>query len=85
MDPDQSSAEFKVEQSSKKIVNDYEILDLKSSATNDEVKKAYYNQITKYHPDKVSHLGEDLKKFAEKHTLKLNEAYERIKKECGMK
>ena len=82
---DSPSSESKSNYSINSIENDYKILEINSSATNDEIKKAYYTQMAKYHPDKVNHLGEHLKKFAEGHCTKLNEAYERIKKERGMK
>jgi len=75
------SSEFESERSSNNIESDYKIFEIDPSATDDEVKKAYYDQIAKHHPDKVSHLGEHIKKFAEGHCAKLNEAYERIKKE----
>lgn len=59
----------------------YKILEIDPSATNDEVKKAYRNMAVKYHPDKVSHLGEDFRKTADEKFKKVNEAYEKIKKE----
>jgi len=59
----------------------YKILEIESSATNEEVKKAYRNMALKYHPDKVSHLGEDFRKAADDKFKKVNEAYEKIKKE----
>jgi DnaJ like chaperone protein len=39
----------------------------------------------KYHPDKVSHLGPEHQKAANEKFQKLTEAYERIKKERGIK
>ncbi len=63
----------------------YRILGIDSSATDTEVKKAYRTLATKYHPDKVSYLGEDIKKSAEDKFRKINEAYESIKKERGFK
>lgn len=66
------------------LENDYKVLEIESSATNDEVKKAYRRQAMKHHPDKVNHLGEEIKKAAEERFAKLNEAYERIKKARGM-
>lgn len=62
----------------------YKILEIEKSATNDEVKKAYRRMAMKYHPDKVSHLGEDFKKTADEKFKKVNEAYEKIKKERNM-
>ncbi len=64
--------------------NDYKILEIPSSATDEEVKKAYRNLAKKYHPDKVNHLGEEIRKDAEVKFTKLNQAYERIKKSRGM-
>jgi DnaJ like chaperone protein len=62
----------------------YKILEIDSSATNEEVKKAYRSMAIKYHPDKVAYLGEDVKKAANEKFQKLNNAYEKIKKERGM-
>ncbi len=62
----------------------YKILEIDSTATNEEVKKAYRGMAVKYHPDKVAYLGEDVKKAANEKFQKLNEAYEKIKKERGM-
>jgi DnaJ like chaperone protein len=63
----------------------YKILGINASATDEEVKTAYREMAKKYHPDKVSHLGEDVKKAAEEKFMKVNEAYETVKKERGMK
>ncbi len=63
----------------------YKILGIETTATDDEVKKAYRKLAVKYHPDKVSYLGDDIKKSAEDKFRKINEAYESIKKERGIK
>ena len=52
--------------------------------TDTEIKTAYRKMATKYHPDKVSHLGEDLKHLAEEKFKTVNEAYQNIKKERGI-
>ncbi len=65
--------------------NAYRILGVASTATDEEVKFAYREMAKRYHPDKVSHLGEEIKKAAEEKFQKVNEAYETIKKERGMK
>jgi len=62
----------------------YKILEIERTSTNEEVKKAYRKMAMKYHPDKVSHLGEDYKKAADEKFKKVNEAYEKIKKERNM-
>jgi DnaJ like chaperone protein len=63
----------------------YKILELESSATDDEVKKAYRRMAMKYHPDKVSHLGEEFRRSADEKFKKVNEAYEKIKRERNLK
>jgi DnaJ like chaperone protein len=59
----------------------YKILEIERTATDEEVKKAYRRMAMKYHPDKVSHLGEEFRKSAEEKFKRVNEAYEKIKKE----
>ncbi len=63
----------------------YKILEIASTSTDEEVKKAYKKMAIKYHPDKVSHLGEDVQKAAEDKFQELNAAYEEIKKQRGMR
>ena len=62
----------------------YTALEISSSATNDEVKKAYRRMAMKYHPDKVANAGEELRKQATDKFRGINEAYEHIKKQRGM-
>ena len=62
----------------------YETLGVSDNATEAEIKKAYRKMATKYHPDKVTHLGEDFQKFAEEKFKKVSEAYQQIKKERGI-
>ena len=62
----------------------YKILEIEPSATDEEIKKAYRRMAMKYHPDKVSHLGEEFRKTADEKFKKVNEAYEKIKKERNM-
>jgi len=62
----------------------YQILEIELSDTDDEVKKAYRKMAKKYHPDKVTHLGEDLRELAEEKFKAVNTAYKNIKLERGM-
>ena len=61
----------------------YKILEIEPTVPDEEVKKAYRRMAMKYHPDKVSHLGEDFKKVAHEKFRKVKEAYDQIKKERG--
>lgn len=63
----------------------YSVLGLDSSATDDEVKKAYRRLAMKYHPDRVENLGEEVRRNAEEQFKKINDAYETIKQARGMK
>jgi DnaJ like chaperone protein len=62
----------------------YKVLEITPEATDEEVKKAYKKMAVKYHPDKVSHLGEDVQKAANDKFKEVNVAYEQIKKERGL-
>lgn len=62
----------------------YKILEIAPDATDEEVKKAYKRMAVKYHPDKVSHLGEDVQKAANEKFKQVNQAYESIKKQRGL-
>jgi len=50
------------------------------NASLDEISRAYKEKMRMSHPDKVSHLSEELQEKAKELTLKLNEAYDLIKK-----
>lgn len=63
----------------------YKILEIDPSASDDDVKKAYRRMAMKYHPDKVSHLGEDFKKVAQEKFRKVKDAYDQIKKQRNIK
>jgi len=62
----------------------YKILEIESTSSDDDLKKAYRRMAMKYHPDKVSHLGEDFKKVAHEKFRKVQEAYDQVKKERGL-
>jgi DnaJ like chaperone protein len=59
----------------------YDVLEIVPSATDEEVKKSYRKMALKYHPDKVSYLGEEIQQAANEKFKKVNEAYQLISKE----
>lgn len=61
----------------------YKILEIDSSASDEEIKKAYKKMAVKFHPDKVMHLGEEFQKSAKEKFQNVQEAYEILKKERG--
>ena len=63
----------------------YKILETTLDVTDDEVKKAYRKMAAKFHPDKVHHLGDEFQKMAEEKFKSVNDAFQQIKKERGMK
>jgi DnaJ like chaperone protein len=46
------------------VDSDYKILEIHNSASDEELKKAYKKMAVKFHPDKVSHLGEEYQQDA---------------------
>jgi DnaJ like chaperone protein len=65
--------------------NPYEVMGVESSISAEELKKAYRSLALKYHPDKVANQGEVHRKAAEDKFKAIQEAYEAIKKEKGIK
>ena len=62
----------------------YKVLEILPDCTDEEVKKAFRKMAIRFHPDKVTHLGEEFQGAANEKFQKVNEAYEKIKKERGL-
>lgn len=62
----------------------YKVLGVLPTATDREVKAAYRKLALQHHPDKVSALGEDVRKAAEKKFQEINAAKETIWKARGL-
>jgi DnaJ-domain-containing protein 1 len=58
----------------------YHILGIDSSASREEIQAAYKARMHEYHPDKVTHLGEELQKVAHRKAVEIQQAYEQLRK-----
>lgn len=63
----------------------YQVLGLTPQATDDEVRRAYKKMVLQNHPDRVAHLGEDVKKAATKKMQEINKAKDAIFNARNMK
>ncbi len=61
--------------------NPYEILGIKEGASEEQIKKAYREQVKKYHPDQYQ--DNPLSDLAEEKLKELNEAYDYLMKNAG--
>jgi len=59
-------------------------LGIDGPVTVNDVKRCYKKLVSQYHPDKVDHLGPELKKVAAQKSREINEAYEYFKKKYGI-
>jgi DnaJ like chaperone protein len=57
----------------------YQILGLKKGASAKEIKRAYHKLSKEFHPDMVSHLGEEFREVAEEKMKNINMAYQTLK------
>jgi len=57
----------------------YQVLGISRSASQEEIKLVYKQLAGKYHPDKVSHLGQEFQALAEKRFKDIQEAYEALR------
>lgn len=61
----------------------YKVLGVSRTATPEEIKSAYRKQAQRYHPDRVSHLGEELQQLAKQKFLEIQKAYEILSNGTG--
>ena len=59
----------------------YAVLGIERGATEEEIKKAYRRLAATYHPDKVSHLGEEFRSLAERRFKEIQAAYQQLMSE----
>ena len=57
----------------------YTVLRVDPQASQREIREAYLELVHQYHPDKVSHLGEEFKALAEDRFKEIQKAYEALR------
>lgn len=57
----------------------YQVLGLKPGAPPAEIRAAYRQAAQAYHPDKVAHLGPELRELAQKKFVEIQKAYDTLK------
>lgn len=56
----------------------YSVLGVETNASPEEIRAAYRHLANKYHPDKVSHMGEEFQELAEKKFKEIQQAYQEL-------
>ena len=57
----------------------WQVLQLEPGASPEEIDAAYKSQLLRYHPDRVSHLGDEFQQLAHRKTLAIRQAYTILK------
>jgi DnaJ-domain-containing protein 1 len=58
----------------------YQILGIPASSSKETIRSAYRSRMSEYHPDKVTHLGEELQELAHRKVLEIQKAYQQLTK-----
>ena len=74
---EQTSGGPREQESSKKTA--YAVLGVGRDASPEEIKQAFRRLANKYHPDKVSHMGDEFRELAERRFKEIQEAYQKLK------
>ena len=61
----------------------YQILEVPRNASQQEIKSAFRKQARRYHPDRVSHLGDEFQQLAKEKFQEIQKAYEILSNGAG--
>ena len=57
----------------------FALLGVAQDCTPDELAHAYHQKMSQWHPDKLDSMSQELKDYATRHTVRINEAYQKLK------
>jgi hypothetical protein len=75
------AGEESFQSSGRKTMSPHEVLGLRPGASQEEIREAYRRLSQQYHPDKVSHLGDEFQELAQKKFVEIQQAYEALKRD----
>ena len=80
------SARRKAEPKAKESERYYrDVLGVSETDGEQEIRAAYRSQLAKYHPDKVTHLGDEFHELASSRTREIIQAFDYLKNKYGFK
>jgi DnaJ-domain-containing protein 1 len=59
----------------------HEVLGVEPDADDATIRRAYQKMIGEYHPDKIAGMAPELRHLAERRTMEINAAYERLRRD----
>jgi len=62
-----------------------DVLGVSEADGEQEIRAAYRSQLAKYHPDKVTHLGDEFHELASSRTREIIQAFDYLKNKYGFK
>lgn len=62
-----------------RVKDPYAVLGVRKGAGREEIQAAYREAVQKYHPDKVSHLGDEFQQLAQQKFVEIQNAYDQLK------
>lgn len=63
--------------------NPWDVLEVEPGASPEQIHAAYTQQLLKYHPDRVAHLGDEFQRLAHRKTLAIMHAYDLLKQQSA--
>jgi preprotein translocase subunit Sec63 len=60
------------------IWDPHAVLGVPKDASRELITRSYHEQLKRYHPDRVAHLGEELQQVAHRKTVELRRAYDEL-------